>query len=158
MTTNNMQTKYKIPTTREQYNYLCGILLPQIQAAFGVDRKTAHKRMRDRLIEWGYIKRSRSELNYHQTIEITQRFKNYLAKQVKTMTDLEKAKILYECQFWMAGNGHFNLNPEDVAEVLRLMRTKKTTEALRGALRDFYDNHPKAKAVDRGLEENYLEY
>jgi len=74
------------------------------------------------------------------------------------MTDLEKAKILYECQFWMAGNGHFNLSPEDVAEVLRLMRTKKTPETLKVALRDFYDNHPKAKAVDRGLEENYLEY
>lgn len=74
------------------------------------------------------------------------------------MTDLEKAKILYECQFWVAGNGHFNLSPEDVAEVLRLMRTKKTADTLRDALRDFYDNHPKAKAVDRGLEENYLEY
>lgn len=74
------------------------------------------------------------------------------------MTDLEKAKILYECQFWVAGNGHFNLSTEDVAEVLRLMRTKRTAETLRGSLRDFYDNHPKAKAVDRALEENYLEY
>ena len=74
------------------------------------------------------------------------------------MTDLEKAKILYECQFCIVGNGQFYLNPEDVAEVLRLMRTKKTHEALKDALRDFYDNHPKAKAVDRGLEENYLEY
>lgn len=74
------------------------------------------------------------------------------------MSDLEKAKILYECQFWVAGNGHFNLSTEDVAEVLRLMRTKKTTETLRNALQDFYDNHPKAKAVDRALEENYLEY
>lgn len=73
--------EYKQPTTTEQYRYLCGILLPLIQAAFGVDRKTAHKRMRDRLIEWGYIKRSRSELSYHQTIEITQRFKNYLSKR-----------------------------------------------------------------------------
>ena len=81
MTYANTTTEYKQSTTAEQYRFLCGILLPQIQAAFGVDRKVAHKRMRDKLIEWGYIKRSRSELSYHQTIEITQRFKNYLSKQ-----------------------------------------------------------------------------
>ncbi len=81
MINSNITTEYKQPTTREQYRFLCGIVLPQIQDVFGVDRKTAHKRMRDKLIEWGYIKRSRSELTYHQTIEITQRFKNYLAKQ-----------------------------------------------------------------------------
>lgn len=81
MTHKNMTTEYKQPTTTEQYRFLCGIVLPQIQAAFGVDRKTAHERMRDKLIEWGYIKRSRSELSYHQTIEITQRFKNYLSKR-----------------------------------------------------------------------------
>lgn len=80
--TNNTQTEYRIPTTREQYNYLCGILLPQIQRVFDVDRDEAHKRMREKLIEWGYIKQSRSELTYYQTIEITQRFKNYLAKHV----------------------------------------------------------------------------
>jgi hypothetical protein len=78
---NNTQTEYRIPTTREQYRYLCGILLPEIQRIFGIDRNAAHKRMRDKLIEWGYIKRSRSELSYHQTIEITQRFKNYLEKR-----------------------------------------------------------------------------
>jgi len=81
MTYANTTTEYKQPTTAEQYRFLCGILLPQIQAAFGVDRKAAHKRMRDKLIEWGYIKRSRSELSYHQTIEITQRFKTYLSKR-----------------------------------------------------------------------------
>ena len=81
MTYTKTTTEYRQPTSAEQYRFLCGILLPQIQAVFGCDRKTAHKRMRDRLIEWGYIKRSRSELAYHQTIEITQRFKNYLAKQ-----------------------------------------------------------------------------
>src|SRR3989344_2871685 len=85
MTYANTTTEYKQSTTAEQYSFLCGILLPQIQAAFGVDRKAAHKRMRDKLIKWGYIKRSRSELTYHQTIEITQRFKNYLAKQVKKL-------------------------------------------------------------------------
>lgn len=78
---NQTQTEYKIPTTREQYRYLCGILLPQIQDVFGVDRNAAHKRMRDKLIEWGYIQKSRSELSYFQTIEITERFKNFLAKQ-----------------------------------------------------------------------------
>lgn len=78
---NQTQTEYKIPTTREQYRFLCGILLPQIQDVFGVDRNAAHKRMRDKLIEWGYIKKSRSELSYFQTIEITERFKNFLAKQ-----------------------------------------------------------------------------
>jgi len=79
---NNTQTEYRIPTTREQYRFLCGILLPQIQRVFDIDRDAAHKRMREKLIEWGYIKQSRSELTYHQTIEITQRFKNYLAKHV----------------------------------------------------------------------------
>lgn len=83
MTNAKMKTEYKQSTTAEQYRFLCGILLPKIQAVFGCDRKTAHKRMRDRLIEWGYIKRSRSELNYHQTIEITQRFKDYLSKRKK---------------------------------------------------------------------------
>jgi hypothetical protein len=81
MTNANSTTEYKQTTTREQYRFLCGIVLPRIQVIFGVNRKAAHKRMRDKLIEWGYIKRSRSELTYHQTIEITQRFKNYLAKQ-----------------------------------------------------------------------------
>lgn len=81
MTNTSMTTEHKQPTTREQYRFLCGVVLPQIQAVFGVDRKAAHKRMRDKLVEWGYIKRSRSELSYHQTIEITQRFKNYLTKQ-----------------------------------------------------------------------------
>lgn len=81
MTNTNMTTEYKQPTTAEQYRFLCGILLPEIQRIFGVDRNAAHKRMREKLIEWGYIKRSRSELTYHQTIEITQRFKNYLEKR-----------------------------------------------------------------------------
>lgn len=83
MTYTKMTTEYKQPTTIEQYRYLCGVLLPQIQAAFSVDRKAAHKRMRNKLIEWGYIRRSRSELSYHQTIEITQRFKDFLAKREK---------------------------------------------------------------------------
>jgi hypothetical protein len=78
---NQTQTEYKIPTTREQYRFLCGILLPQIQDVFGVDRDTAHKRMREKLIEWGYIRKSRSELSYFQTIDITERFKKFLAKQ-----------------------------------------------------------------------------
>lgn len=60
---------------------MCGILLPEIQRIFGVDRSAAHNRMREKLIEWGYIKQSRAELTYHQTIEITQRFKNYLEKR-----------------------------------------------------------------------------
>lgn len=81
MIAKNITTKYKFSTTRQQYRFLCGVLLPEIQRAQGVDRETAHKRMRKRLIEWGYIKKSRSELSYYQTIEITQRFKNYLAKQ-----------------------------------------------------------------------------
>lgn len=83
MTNANMTIENKQPTTAEQYAFLCGVLLPQIQAIYGCDRKTAHKRMRDRLIEWGYIKRSRSELTYHQTIEITERYKNFLAEQQK---------------------------------------------------------------------------
>ncbi len=83
MTYANTTIEYKQPTTTEQYRYLCGVLLPEIQRIFDVDRKTAHKRMRDKLIEWGYIKCSRSELSYHQTIEITQRFKDYLTKRGK---------------------------------------------------------------------------
>ena len=85
MTHTKTTIEYRQPTTVEQYRFLCGIVLPQIQAVHGCDRKTAHKRMRDRLIEWGYIKQSRSELTYHQTIEITQRFKNYLEKQAKKL-------------------------------------------------------------------------
>lgn len=81
MTYVNITTEYRQPTTREQYRFLCGIVLPQIQKVFGVDRDTAHKRMREKLIEWGYIKCSRSELSYHQTIEITQRFKDFLSKR-----------------------------------------------------------------------------
>ena len=65
-------------TTAQQYRYLCGILLPEIQEVFGIDRETAHKRMREKLIAWGYIKESRSELTYCQTIEITERFKKFL--------------------------------------------------------------------------------
>ncbi len=81
MTYTNATIEYKQPTTTQQYRYLCGVLLPEIQRIFDVNRETAHKRMREKLIEWGYIKKSRSELNYHQTIEITQRFKDFLSKQ-----------------------------------------------------------------------------
>ena len=81
MKTKESTTEYFIPATAAQYRYLCGVLLPEIQRIFEVDRETAHRRMRDKLVEWGYITRSRSELNYFQVIEITQRFKNYLAKQ-----------------------------------------------------------------------------
>ena len=81
MTTQNTTIEYSPRTTAQQYRFLCGVLLPEIQRVFRVDRETAHKRMREKLIEWGYIKKSRSELSYHQTIEITQRFKDFLNKQ-----------------------------------------------------------------------------
>lgn len=81
MKTKESTIEYFIPATAAQYRYLCGVLLPEIQRIFEVDREIAHQRMRDKLIEWGYITKSRSELDYFQAIEITERFKNYLAKR-----------------------------------------------------------------------------
>ncbi len=69
------------------------------------------------------------------------------------MTDLEKAKILYECHIRMFGNGHFNLTTEDAAEIIRLLRTKKDPEILRKCLTDFYENHPENQAIDDYFEE-----
>jgi len=69
------------------------------------------------------------------------------------MTDLEKAKILYECHIRMFGNGHFDLSIEDAAEVLRLIRTKRKPETLRKSLADFYENHPAKKDIDAYFEE-----
>jgi len=69
------------------------------------------------------------------------------------MTDLEKAKILYECHIRMFGNGHFDLTILDAAEVLHLIRMKRKPEALRSALADFYENHPAKKDIDSYFEE-----
>lgn len=74
------------------------------------------------------------------------------------MTDLEKAKILYECKMWLAGNGHFDLTVEDTAEVLRLLKTKRSPETLRNALTDFYENHPPKVEIDRAHKEDYEQY
>lgn len=74
------------------------------------------------------------------------------------MTDLKKAKILYECQIWMAGNGHFDLSIKDAAEVLRIIRTKRTPETLKKALTEFYENHPEKIAIDESFHEHYEEY
>lgn len=74
------------------------------------------------------------------------------------MTDFEKAKILYGCQIWMAGNGHFNLSVDDAAEVLRIIRTKRTSETLKKALAEFYENHPEKRAIDESFREHYEEY
>lgn len=82
MKTKETTIEYFIPPNSAQWRYLCGVLLPEIQRVFEVDREIAHQRMRDKLIEWGYITKSRSELDYFRVVEITERFKNYLAKRV----------------------------------------------------------------------------
>ena len=74
------------------------------------------------------------------------------------MTDFDKAKILYECRMWLAGNGHFDLTVEDAAEVLCLLRTKRSPEILRKALADFYKNHPPKADIDRAFKEDYEQY
>jgi len=74
------------------------------------------------------------------------------------MTDLEKAKTLYECQIRMFGNGHFDLTVEDAAEVLRILKTKRKPEALKKCLRDFYESHPEKKEIDDSFKESYLQY
>lgn len=74
------------------------------------------------------------------------------------MTDLEKAEILYECQMWIAGNGHFDLDIEEAAEVLRILRTKRTPERLRKSLEAFYNNHPRRAEIDESFREHYEEY
>ena len=74
------------------------------------------------------------------------------------MTDLEKAKILYECRMWVAGNGHLDLSVEDAAEVLRLIRIKRTPETLREALADFYKNHPIKADIDQDHKQEYEQY
>lgn len=74
------------------------------------------------------------------------------------MTDLERAKILYESRMWISGNGHLDLTVEDAAEILRLLRTKRDPETLRKALVDFYENHPVKAGVDRSFKEDYEQY
>lgn len=74
------------------------------------------------------------------------------------MTDLEKAKILYKCQIRMFGNGHFDLTVKDAAEVLRLLKTKRTSDALKKSLRKFYESHPEKKQIDDSFKESYLQY
>lgn len=74
------------------------------------------------------------------------------------MTDLEKAKILYESQIRMFGNGHFDLTVDDAAQVLRLLKTKRTPDALKKSLREFYESHPDKKQIDESFKESYLQY
>jgi hypothetical protein len=40
------------------------------------------------------------------------------------MTYKEKAKCLINSNFWVAGIGHFNLNIEDISEVLEILDKK----------------------------------
>ena len=74
------------------------------------------------------------------------------------MTDLEKAEILYECQMWISGNGHLDFDIEEAAEVLRIIRTKRTPERLRETLKAFYSNHPRTMANDESFQEFYEQY
>lgn len=74
------------------------------------------------------------------------------------MTDLEKAKILYESHMWISGNGHLDLTVEDTEEVLRLLRTKRNPETLRRALADFYESRPAKAGMDRSFKEDYEQY
>lgn len=74
------------------------------------------------------------------------------------MTDFEKAKILYECRMRVIGNGHLDLSIDDTAEILRLIRIKRSPENLRKALADFYGNHPVKADIDRDHKQDYEQY
>lgn len=74
------------------------------------------------------------------------------------MTNLEKAKLVYENQMWMAGNGHFNLSITDFAYILDLLQTKRTIKTLEAALNNFYHNHPDKIAIDQSFQEHYQSY
>lgn len=82
MITKESTTEYFIPSTRKQWGYIYKIMLPKIAESFGVqDRKMAHQRMKDRLIELRWIKESRKELDYFQVNKLIRVYKNYLIER-----------------------------------------------------------------------------
>lgn len=82
MTTKESKTEYFVPSTGGQWGYIYEVVLPQLMEVFSVrDIETAEQRMRNGLIKIGWIKESRSELDYSQVKELIGIYKNYLSKK-----------------------------------------------------------------------------
>jgi len=82
MTTKESKTEYFIPSTGGQWAYIYEVVLPQLMEVFGIrDIETAEQRMRNGLIKIGWIKESRSELDYPHVKELIRIYENYLPKK-----------------------------------------------------------------------------
>ena len=81
MTNKESTTEYFIPPTKKQRGLLFA-LLSKVAKALGVtDRKTAENRMRNELIIWGYIEKSRSELDYWHASDVIDRYRKFLERR-----------------------------------------------------------------------------
>lgn len=84
MKTKETTIEYFIPSTGGQWGYIYEVLLPQLMEVFGVhDIETAEQRMRKGLIKMGWMKESRSELDYFQVKELIRIYENFLANSQK---------------------------------------------------------------------------
>ena len=82
MTTEVSKTEYFIPRTKGQSGFLFGPLLLKIAEVHGVkEEETAENRMRTELKKWGYIKESRSELDYSHTEDVIDRYVRFLERR-----------------------------------------------------------------------------
>ena len=81
MTTEESTTKYFIPPTKGKSRFLFGPVLIEIAKIIGIDKKAAEQRMRNKLIKIGWIKESRSELDYWQTDELISQYTKFLAER-----------------------------------------------------------------------------
>ena len=81
MTNEESTIEYFIPPTKEQSGLLFP-LLRKVAEVHGVkDKKVAEDRMRNVLIDWGYIKKSRSELDRWHTSDVIDRYTRFLEKR-----------------------------------------------------------------------------
>ena len=73
MTTKETTIEYFIPPTKKQRGFLFALLREVAKVRGVTDRKTAGNRMRKELIEWGYIEKSRSELDFGHANDVIDR-------------------------------------------------------------------------------------
>ncbi len=78
---NNTQTEYFIPPTKKQRGLLFALLFKVAKILGVTDRKTAENRMRNELIDWGYIEKSRSELDYWHANDVIDRYQRFLERR-----------------------------------------------------------------------------
>lgn len=84
MKTKESTIEYRIPPTEREWKKMFALLRETAKLLGVQDTDTMHQRMKDRLIEWGWIRESRRELDHFQVQEIIKRYDNFVNSKQKT--------------------------------------------------------------------------